>query len=342
MSKKYITVLSLLFLSVLCAKAQLPLNHKAYADSLMKVFKRNTSDSIKARTCFLLSHYYVNKNDDKKSRLYLESGRKIGKHYPYLQALSYFYESGLYSDIDTAKSRQAALKGNQLLSRYTNKEAYLFRSKMWYNTAIIDQKNDNTKEVVNTILNKVIPLVKKSEDSLMLAKYYSQVAVTFMNSDQLNKAEIYYNLAIEVGRNISSKSTILVSTYIFAASNYIYLVKLPQAKLMLDNAKDILSHHPESIKWPDYYYSEGNYFEQTHQYKLALNSYNKGIEMGNVLQQTYLVQTLLLQKYSVLTKLNDYRNAGGLLDSLSKEKMFMAVANNRKHYIKNWQKTTFA
>jgi len=318
-----------LIINVLWCKAQLPLNQKAYVDSLTIRLKQDRSDSTKARIDFLLSHYYINNHDDKQSGFHLDRGRKIGKKNPYLQAISYFYESDLYLDVDTVKSRQAALKGNELLSYYKTKEAYLFRAKMWYNTAILAQKNDNIKSVVDIILNKVIPLVKNGGDTLMLAKYYSQVAVVFMNSNQYHKAEIYYNLAIHTAENISSKSTIIVSTYIYAASNYIYLVKLTKAKMMLDRAKAILRLYPESSKWPDYYYSEGNYFEQSHQYELALNSYNRGISIGHALQQNYLVQTLLLQKYSVLTKLHNYRDATRLLDSLSREKEFMASAKNR-------------
>jgi two-component system NarL family sensor kinase len=329
MSKRFITILLVLIINVLWCKAQLPLNQKAYVDSLTTRLKQNISDSTKARINFLLSHYYINNHDDKQSGFHLDRGRKIGKKYPYLQAISYFYESDLYLDEDTVKSRQAALKGNELLSHYKTKEAYLFRAKMWYNTAILAQKNDNIKSVVDIILNKVIPLVKNGGDTLMLAKYYSQVAVVFMNSNQYHKAEIYYNLAIQTAENISSKSTIIVSTYIYAASNYIFLVKLTKAKMMLDKAKAILQLYPQSSKWPDYYYSEGNYFEQSHQYESALSSYNRGISIGHTLQQNYLVQTLLLQKYSVLTKLHNYRGATRLLDSLSREKEFMAIANNR-------------
>jgi len=330
MGKKFAILLSILVLSTLWCKAQLPLNQKAYLDSLTKSLKLNSSDSVRARTYFLLSHYYINNNDDKQSAFFLDKGRKIGKKYPYVQAISHYYESGLYIDTDTARSKRAALMGNQALSKYISKEAYLVRSKMLYNTAIIAQKGDDNKQVVNIILNKVIPLGKKSGDRLTLAKYYSQLAVILMNTDQSNKAEIYFDLAINTATKITGKSTILLSTYIFAASNYIYLMKLPHAKLMLDKAKAILKHYPASSKWPDYYYSEGNYFEQTHQYKLALRSYNNGIVMGNALHQTYLVETLLLQKYSALKKLNDYKGAHRLLDSLSKQQQFMAIANNRK------------
>jgi len=338
MSKKYLTALSVLVLSVLWCKAQLPLNQKAYVDSLTTSLKQNTSDSTKARINFLLSHYYVNNHDEKRAGFYLDRGRKIGKNYPYVQAISYFFESDLFLDNDTVKSRQTALKGNKLLSYYNTKEAYLFRAKMWYNTAILAQKNDSINSVVDIILNKVIPLVKKGGDTLMLAKYYSQAAVVFMNSNQYHKAEIYYNLAIQTAEHIPSKSTILVSTYIFAASNYIYLMKLTEAKLMLDKSKAILKLYPESSKWPDYYYSEGNYFEQAHQYESALNSYNRGISIGHAFKQNYLVQTLLLQKYSALTKLHNYRSATHLLDSLSNEKEFMAIANNRKSIYKELAK----
>ncbi|WP_442587552.1 tetratricopeptide repeat-containing sensor histidine kinase [Pedobacter sp. AW31-3R] len=337
--QRFTVIFLLLFFLAFWSKGQLPVNEKEYADSLENALRLGKSDSAKARTSLSLAQYWSNKSDLEKGKAYLGKGRQLGKSYPYIQAISYFFESDLYLGTDTLRSRKAILKGNSLLSAYTSKEAYVFRSKLWYNSAILQQQADHISSVVDILLNKVIPLTKKSMDSAMLAKYYSQTGLIFMNSRQHRKAETYFKLAIQLSKHIPAKSSILVSTYILAASNYVYLLELPEAKKFLDKAKIILRPPKKSIKLADYYFTEGNYYEENKEYQLALDSYNKGIAMARELKKRYLVQTLLLQKYSALKQLKQYRAAKQLIDSLSQEKEFMASANNRKEIYNELAKT---
>lgn len=330
MAKKYTIVLFVLLSFAAWAKAQVPLDQKAYADSLNNSLKLNTSDSIKARTYFLLSYYYITVNDDKKSKLCLNKGRALGKRYPYLRAIYYFYECNVYLELDMERSRLAALTCDKLLSGYSDKEAYRFRARALHNAAIIEQIKDNIKGVVDITLNKVIPLAKKSGDKLILADFYAQLAMIFMNSREYNKAETYYNLAIQMSKNSSANSPVLPKAYVFAATNYNYLTKFPQSKAMLDKAKAILIHYPKSDLLPHYYFAEGNYHHGLRQFKAALNSYNMGIASARALKQTYIANSLLLQKYSSLTYLEDYKGAQHMLDSVMKDRDFMLSANNRK------------
>ncbi|RLJ69308.1 tetratricopeptide repeat-containing sensor histidine kinase [Pedobacter alluvionis] len=341
MVKKYILLLLILQLSISWGKAQLPLNQESYADSLNKSLKLNVSDSTKARTFFLLSYYYHNKHEDQKSKSYLEKGKELVKKYPYLQAISYFYESVVFLQNDTLKSKKAALKGNQLLLRYSNKEAYLFRAQALNNIAAIQQNHDHVKIALDMLLNQIIPLAKKSGDSLKLAAYYTNVAMIFTNSSERSKAETYYNLAIEMSKNLSHNSPVLAKAYILASINYNYSFKFPQSKSMLDKAKAILANHPKSEIQPNYYFSEGNYFEGVKQYKSALKSYDKGIAVAKELKLGYLLQGLRIQKFSALANLKDYKAAQPILDSVAKDNDFMTAANNRKSIFKYQAKNNF-
>ena len=334
MARKYTLVLFVLLSCAIWSKAQLPLDQKVYADSLNKSLKLNTSDSVKARTCFLLSFYYISVKEDKKSKLCLAKGRALGKRYPYLRAIYYFYESIVYLEQDMERSRLAALTCEKLLSGYSDKEAYLFRALALYNMAIIEQRKDNIKEVVDIMLNKIIPLTKKSGDTLKLARFYTYLALNFMNIRERNKAETYYNLAIQMAKDKSANSPVLLAAYIFAAGNYNFLTKFSNSKAMLDKAKAILIRYPKSDLLADYYYSEGNYYHGMRQFKAALNSYDRGIAAARALKKTYLANSLLLQKYSSLTYLKDYKSAQRILDSAIKDSDFMLSANNRKAIFK--------
>ncbi|CAM4221309.1 Signal transduction histidine kinase [Pedobacter westerhofensis] len=336
-------ILILLFCLVMAtsgfAKAQLPINEKAYADSLNQAYLRLNNDSARARTSFLLSHYWSVKNDTEQATKYFMQGRKLAKDHPYVQAISYFFEADLYLTLDTVKSWKAIHTGNRLLSAYKIKEAYTFRSKLWYNAAIMEQDADHVKTVVNILLNKVIPLVKKSSDKSALAKYYSQTGVIFMNTGQYERAAIYYNLCIGLQQYISAKSTILLRTYVLAASNYLYLHHVAQAKKLLDKAKAILAPFPKSRSLPDYYFTEGNYYEETSRYELALQSYEKGITLSRELKQDYMLETLVMQKYSALSHLKKYPEAKALLDSMAKATEYMAISNNRLQLYNEMAKT---
>jgi signal transduction histidine kinase len=342
MAKKYTLVLFVLLLCAVWSKAQVPLDQKAYTDSLNNSLKLNTSDSIKARTYFLLSYYYNTVNEDKNSKFCLDKGRTLGKRYPYLRAISYFYESIVYLEQDRERSRFAALTCDKLLSGYSEKEAYLFRARSLHNTAIIEQRKDNIKGTVDIMLNKIIPLTEKSGDTLKLADFYTQLALNFMNIRERNKAETYYNLAIQLAKDKSANSPVLLKAYVFAAGNYYYLMKFPQSKAMLDKAKAILIRYPKSNLLADYYFSEGNYYEGLRQFKAALNSYNKGIAAARALKQTYIANTILLQKYSALTYLKDYKGAQRILDSVMKDRDFMFSANNRKAIFKEQAKNNLS
>jgi len=126
---------------------------------------------------------------------------------------------------------------------------------------------------------------------------------------------------------------------VLAASNYIYLHQLSHARKLLDKAKIILAPYPKSKSLPDFYFTEGNYFEEISRYELALQSYEKGVTLSREMKEEYMLQTLLMQKYSALTHLKQYRQAKELLDSLAKAKEYMALSNNRLQLYNEMAKT---
>jgi signal transduction histidine kinase len=336
---RFLLILAVLAFSVLWCNAQLPLNEKEYADSLEKVLISTKSDSLKARANYQLSHYWSIHHNTRKGNQYLQRGKAYSKKYPYLQAIYYFFESNLYLYEDPKKSTNAILEGERQLLKFETKESYTFRSKLWYNLAILAQEKDDQKATLDIILNKVIPFAKKSQDTLMLAKYYSQAGKIFMNNDQLEKAEEYYNRTIDLIKNKPTKSTILLNTYIIASSNYIFLKKYSKAKIMLDKAKNMLSKFPKSISQSDYYWAEGNYHEEIGQYSQALKSYNIGMSMATEQGQDYIVQALEMQKYSVLTKLKRYSEALPLITKVARDTAYMSTTNNRKSIFNELAKT---
>lgn len=326
---KFFCLLVFLTGIALNSSAQLPLNQEKYADSLTHILQQTTSDSTKSRTSFYLSYYWLS-SDTLKAKRYLEQGRLYGKKSPYLQALGYYYEAQYFFSADVPKSLAAFMKADKLLSKFTIKEAYQFRSKAWFNYGMLMQHEKNDEFVVQNILNKCIPLAKKAGDTLRVAEDYFELGLILMNNHQYAKAEEYYNTAIQQLKNAPPESPTLLRAYMCAAQNYCYAKKYAPAGDMLGKAKKILSAYPKSPEYPNYYIAEGIYYADLKQYQKALTSYENGIDVARKLNQSYVLQTLLFEKYNTLVALKRYSEALKLVTDLSREKEFMAVVNNRK------------
>lgn len=315
------------------AAAQVPLDKKHYVDSLENALNGPVSDSVKARASFLLSDYW-SYTDSLKAKQYLEQGRLLGKKYPYLLALSWFYEASYYFEHDVPASERAYRIADSLLSRFPVKEAYYFRAKAWRNYGLQQQLKDDNKAFADIVLTKTIPLAQKAGDSSYIGSCYQDVGLVFMNLEQYAKAESYYMKAINYLENSPSgntpQSTALSQTYLLAARNYIFLEKDAEAKAMLDRALNMLAPYPGSDLFLEYYANEGMYFSQTGKYQEALRSLDKGIELARELDRPYNLQDLTFQKYRALTAQGAYREAAAILMSILDQDEAMARTGNRK------------
>jgi two-component system NarL family sensor kinase len=253
------------------------------------------SDSIKARTNFFLVYYWLPR-DTAKAGEHLRAGRALSRKYPYLEAVSYAHEAYFYYNIDIAMSEAAYLKADSLLSRYTNKEAFLARSNIWFNYAVLQQRKDDDETYTDIVLNKSIPLAIRSGDSAVMGSQYISVGVAFMNIEQYDKAEVYLDYAINVLRRARTQVTRLIVAYNRAGENYMFLKKYDHAKHVLDTVKSLLAPYPESELYTGYYMVEGMYYQQMRLYNLALESYDKGIASAKGLNKSYRIQELLFFK----------------------------------------------
>lgn len=310
------------------AMAQLPLNQERYADSLASVLQKETNDSIKAKTCYLLTYYWLPR-DTVKARQYLEQGRTLSKKFPFLQALSYAHEGYYYYNTDIDKSEAAYLKADSMLSRFTTREAYISRSNIWQNYAVIQQIRDDDWTYTDIILNKAIPLALKAKDSAIVGSQYVGVSVAFMNIEQYDKAEIYLNNAIQILKSSHAQASRLVAAYNRAGENYIYLKKIAAAKGVLDTIKDILSPYPGSELYSGYYQVEGMYLHELKKYNEAVASFEKGIIAANGPNKMYRIQELLFLKVKSLLAAGRYETARQILADLSTDEDIISMDAGR-------------
>lgn len=317
--------------AVSCLNAQelVPLNEKKYTDSLTHVLQDKVTDSIKARTNYLLSYYWRSK-DTLKSKEYLLKGQQLGKNFPFIKALYYFYEGQLYFTWNMAKASVSFDRAQKELAAFQTKEAYLTRSAAWFNYGLMNRQTKGDDFAVDIALNKAIPLATKAGDTQKVAFYYSQLATMLMYNSQFSKAEIYNKKAIDLLEAESKESPALLTAYLSATSNYVYLGKTDEAKLVLDKAKKLIEPYPESVSYPNYYYNEGLYYTAKNNFDLAVSSLDKGIVLARKYHQGQLLQMLIFRKYNILLEQKKYQPAKAFLTALIKEGTLTADVNNRK------------
>jgi signal transduction histidine kinase len=337
---------SILLVMVICIgflyKAQLPLNHKAYHDSLYTALQTQRNDSAKARISFQLAHYWAVKRDQKKAEKYLAAGRSYFRNNRFLLGIYYSTVIEVYLDTDPVKTRSALHKADSLLSAFHTPDAYYTLARSWYSEAINAQKANDEKKALEIIVNKVIPLIKKSGKKDSLAMFYSQVGILLMNSDQMESAEEYFERIISMKNSLPANSNIVLRAYIYSGEAFTYRKKLPQAKARLDEAWKILVKNPGSSDYGDYYKVTGNYYEKAGQYDEAVHYYDKGIEVAKNINDTYLEGDLIRYRLGLLIETKQYEPAKKMLGQVMLNTRYMVDLDNRKEVYEQMARVSYA
>lgn len=320
----------LFFFIILCfhSTAQLPLDRKKFADSLNHILQQSNNDSIKALANYHLVYHWLN-IDSASAKQYLLDGRKLSAKSPYLTAMSYAHEGYFYYATNMAKSEVLYRKAEQMLSKFHTKEAYIHRSNIWTAIAAMQQRKDDDKGYINIVLSKIIPLALQAKDSILVGQQYSGLGVAFMNTEQYDKAAVYFNKALQLLKKLKATPSRLVAVYNRAAENYMLLHQYAKTRAILDTVKTILEPYPDSELYAVHYMVEGLYFQQFRQYKQALDAYDKGVKAANGPNKPFLIQEILLNKVKSLIGNKNYTEAIQLTNTLTKDESVMEIDKTR-------------
>lgn len=115
----------IIFMAIaLGSKAQLPLNGKHYADSIQLSLKKPASDSAKARSCFLLTDYFILSEDTVKARQYLQQGVKYSGDNKYLNAVSMVFHADVLPGSRPDSAIKTFLEAEKELEKYNSRDAF--------------------------------------------------------------------------------------------------------------------------------------------------------------------------------------------------------------------------
>ena len=235
-----------IFLS-LCLHSQqlIPLNEKAYSDSLKNVVNSKTDNQSKATSYFLLSSFYRN-TDSLVSKNYLQKANALILKNPLNQAKYHYYEGQYFLERNKEKAALSFQKAIQEFSKIKTKEADFYIASSWYNYGVTQKNKEGYPFLVKILVEKSIPQVEKYKNHKTLGQLYSQLAIILTYNAEFEKAFEYNTKSIKVLEKNAPHSPELFFAYLNTASNFCYQAKGDEAKKFLDKAEKLIQPYPES------------------------------------------------------------------------------------------------
>ncbi|SFT63960.1 Histidine kinase-, DNA gyrase B-, and HSP90-like ATPase [Chryseobacterium formosense] len=329
--KKHLITLCI-FLSLYLQSQQLiPLNEKAYSDSLKNVVNGKTDNHSKATAYFLLSSFYRN-TDSLSSKNYLQKAATLGLKNPLNKAKYHYYEGQHFIERNKEKAALSFQKAIKEFSKIKTEEADFYIASSWYNYGVTQKNKEGYPFLVKILVEKSIPQVEKYKDHKTLGQLYSQLAIILTYNAEFAKAFEYNTKAIQLLEKNAPNSPELFFAYLNTASNFCYQAKGDEAKRFLDKAEKLIQPYPESSSNASYYYGKTLYFITKQKNEEALPMIEKGLVYAKKSNQNLLTQMFYLNKYDILRKQNKLNEAKKVLEDILSEKTLIIDVNNRKTF----------
>lgn len=308
--KKYLLIV--LFLLPLISLGQ-QADDKRYSDSLKTLLSKRLSDTVRAKTLFLLSQYWADLDSAKGVRYALDA-LKFNPAGDYYQGQAHYYLASAYFEYDIPRAKREYLLADQFLRNIHSREAYALNSKAWHNYGALEERTGNERSFADILLNKVIPMAIKAGDTGHIGTYYMSLGVVFSNIFDYDRSNLYYNKAIAIFKEKNSDTgESLLNCYSKIADNYLSKPDYGLSRTYLDSAKRFLTRYPRSIHLPSYYRTEGRYYNGIKNWGQALISIDKGIQIGDTLKRFYDVTTLMMEQFQTYKAQKKFAEAKKIL-----------------------------
>jgi len=320
------------FLSTYIQSQQLiPLNEKAYSDSLKTVVNSSVDNNAKANSYFLLSNFYRN-TDSFLSKNCLEKGKALSPKTSLNTAKYHYYEGQYFLESNKEKAAVSFQKAIQEFSKIKSQEADFYIASSWYNYGVTQKNKEGYPFLVKILVEKSIPQIEQYKDHKTLGQFYSQLAIILTYNAEFAKAYEYNTKAIKILEKNAQHSAELFFAYLNTASNFCYQAKGDEAKKYLDKAEKLIQPYPDSNSNASFYYGKTLYFITKQKNKEALPMIEKGLVYAKRSHQNLLTQMFYMNKYDILRKQNKLNDAKNVLENILSEKTLIIDANNRKAF----------
>ena len=321
--------LILLFYFLGNSYAQSPFLNEKSLDNLNSILKSNKSDSIKALANFDLARLYIAK-DTALTQKYLKQGFTLSRNNNFLLGSYYTRVGYLYHHKgEYAKSKVYYKRAISYLETKKNIATYKILSDIWSNLAVIEQIRNDDEKFTELILNNAIPLAKKAKDNGRLGSLNMSLGVGFMNLNQNDKAANYFIEAEKLISMADNSAHRLAALYNKMVENYLILGKSYYAEKYLEKSRQLLNQHPSAEQQATYFFSEGFFYYKTHQFKEALFSFDKGIELSKGANKKFFIFEIQNYRIKTLINLKEFEKALNEVDSIYYDLDLMSTDANK-------------
>lgn len=324
--------LSLIFLSFFVDGLNAQISDKQYLDSMELEIDKVKDPYKKARKILLLSNHWSYRDTIQA----FETIKRAEKYYngnKSLEGLGLIYKAGIIYDTDIERSQKIYMQADEILKDLNDPLVYDDRAILWHNYAALEQIKGDDKTFVKIIIEKCIPLVKKSKNENLLASYYTDVGMTLNNIQEYAKSEEYFKLALEILHKLpEDKYDVKIWTLVSLANMYTQSNQLNKAKQILDQVGVAFDRHPASQYSTLYQLFLAQYYTKTNEIDKAYEAIDKGIYQAEKLSIPYDVESLKFEKYKLLKKDEKFDKAADVIIEILKSNVF-DNPKNRMSYL---------
>lgn len=275
-------------------------------DSFERALEQASAGTGKAVILQKLSDYWLYKDSAKAMEyalriLDLHGQDKSGL----IPGIGHYQVGGVYMEhhnLDSAEEHH--LLALRLLRHEHSRQARQYLAKTWHDHGAVYQRRGDEQKFLDMLLNKAIPILESIHDTLRLGMDYNSVGLIFRNNKQWDKAQEYYEKAIDILEHYPQHE-ILAEAHLNASKNLMYMEddspeQVRKIQGHLDRASQLLSPNPESPARVHYYTCNGLFYQY---YKeepdKALENYDKGMALARKLNEQYLESELVNRKFYV-------------------------------------------
>ncbi|WP_437918797.1 tetratricopeptide repeat-containing sensor histidine kinase [Sphingobacterium sp. LRF_L2] len=273
-----------------------------YSDSLYKAAKQIGNREDKAVALLDLSFFWSD-HDSSKAFHYIAEAENLLKEKRqavYYQGLIAFYRASVYFDKEPNKAKDLYMEADRLLEDVKTDQipkAYRYRARLWGSYGALLQREGKAHEYVEILLDKVIPLAQQAKDSTLLGNNYQNVAINLMNLQEYDKANQYYDKALDLLRNKNNASEEKLTLYVNAARNALYDKDYHRSKRMLDAAAFTATVVPNSAYMPNYHTVAGSYHAAMKNFAKAEEHFSEGLAFAKKINNDASIAALLYDQF---------------------------------------------
>ncbi len=250
------------------------------ADSLDRKLRERIEDTTKADVLNALSGYWREK-DPRKAYLYANEALSLSQRTgnKFSMATAYFNAGNALATIRKLDSaEQKYLSALELLKSIKEDKSIRLQALVWNKYGFIYQWRRDSRQGLDILLNRAVPLLERVKDSANLGGTYGMAGAMFFNLNEPDKALFYLQKAIKDYKSYL-RPNFLAELYLFSA-RAIMLKKTKDLKLVgsyLELASALLQKDPPPAIWGTYLSMKGHYYLNKQIYPKALAFFDRGL-----------------------------------------------------------------